>query len=168
MRNFSNKKPKEIKDFYNQFVSSISQRIKSLKDLTKKEEFTYSFEEIKDIENFYAKSIKNVSKLNMSKDTLEDIVATYFGTACRNYLGGKWDVEMDKKVDTYGHIYVDYYDYEFETGSFFYPYWYTYGLESKQDKVGGISELIKYFFNLQIEEQKKIKGYKIKPIKDIN
>lgn len=167
MRDFSNKKPKEIKDFYNQFVTSILQRIKVLKDLMKKESFSYTFEEIKDVEEFYKNSLQKLSTLSISKEELEDIVATYFGIACKNHLGGKWEIELDKKVDSYGQIYIDYYDYEYETGWFFYPYWCTWGLESKEEKVGDISMQIKHLLNLQIQDQEKIKGYKIKPINDI-
>lgn len=168
MRDFSNKKTKEIKEFHNQFITLIPQRIKTLKSLIEKKEFTYTFEEIKEVEEFYYNTIKKTTELNMSKEDFEDIVATYFGVASQNYLGGKWEVELDKKVDTFGHIYVDYYDYKHKTGSFFYPYWYTWGIESKQDKVGDISLQIKHLLNLQIEDEKKIKGYKIKPIKYIN
>jgi len=167
MRNFSIKKNKEIKDFYNQFVTLIPQRIKELNDLMKKKIFSYTFEEIKDVEEFYKKSLQNLSKLNISKEDLEDIIATYFGLASQNYLGGKWEVELDKKVDTFGHIYIDYYDYEYKTGWFIYPYSYTWFLESEQYKVGEVSESIKHLLNLQIKDQEKIKGYKIKQINNI-
>lgn len=168
MRDFSNKKPKEIKEIYNQFVSFIPQRKKLLKELMQREIFTYSFEEIKEVEEFYKKSLQNISKLNMSKEQLEDTVATYFGIASRNYLGGKWEVELDKRADSYGEIYLNYYDNEFETGWIIYPYSYTWFLESKQYKIGEVSESIKHLLNLQINDQETIKGYKIKPIKDIN
>jgi hypothetical protein len=168
MRDFSNKKPKEIKEFYNQFIDSIPQRIKLLKDLIKKESFSYSFEEIKSVEDFYVKTLKNVSKLNISKETLEDVIATYFGIASKSHLGGKWEVELDKKVDTYGEVYLDYYDYEFKTGWFIYPYSYTWFLESNQYKIGEVSESINHLYDLQLKDEEKIKGYKIKPIKEIN
>lgn len=168
MRDFRAQKTKEIKEFYNQFVINIPQRIKMLKSLIKKSEFTYSFTEIKEVEEFYKNNIKKASVLNMSKENLEDVVATYFGIASQNYLGGKWSVELDKKVDTYGEIYIDYYDYEFETGWFIYPYSYTWFLESEQYKVGDVSESIKHLLNLQLKDEESIKGYKIKPIKEIN
>src|SRR5690606_31924852 len=128
---------------------------------------TYSFEEIKEVEGFYVTSLNNLPKLGISKENLEDVVATYFGTVCRNYLGGKWEVELDKKVDTYGHIYVDYYDYEYKTGWFIYPFSYTWFLESEQYKVGEVSKSIKHLLNIQIKDQEKIKGYIINPVRDI-
>lgn len=167
MRDFSNKKTKEIKEFYNQFIDSIPQNIKKLKFYLNKETFSYEFTEIVEVEEFYKNCLQKLSTLNISKEEFEDIVATYFGIACKNHLGGKWKIELDKKVDSYGQIYVDYYDYDYETGWFFYPYWCTWGLESEQEKIGDISEQIKRLLNLQLKDEEKINGYKIKPIKNI-
>jgi hypothetical protein len=167
MRDFSNKKTKELKEFYNQFIDSIPQNINKLKFYLNKETFSYEFTEIFEVENFYKNSLQKLSSLNISKEEFEDLVATYFGIACKCHLGGKWEIELDKKVDKYGHIYIDYYDYDYDTGWFIYPFSYTWFLESNQLKIGDISDSIKHLYDLQLKDEEKIKGYKIKPIKDI-
>lgn len=167
MRHLHNQKIKFIREYYNNFLESIPARINMLKILTNKDIFTYEFGEIDEIEDFYRKYVNNSSSINLDKEEFENIVASYFGTAFRWYVGGNWELDDDKRTGTYGCPFVDYYDEQSDIGNIFFPFNITYTIETNQsnEKTSAHYERMSKYL---LRKQETIQGYKVKPIRDIN
>ncbi|WP_294824088.1 hypothetical protein, partial [uncultured Flavobacterium sp.] len=93
---------------------------------------------------------------------LENIVAIYFGTTIQWYLGGEWSLDTDKKTETYGEAFIDFYDPVSKKGSYLFPFNWTWFIETDQfdENLGTIYERI---INKQIREEENTPKYKISP-----
>ncbi len=158
---------REIKQEYKEFIENIPNYISKLKKELEKQKFFYSFDEIEEIEKFYEKSIRKKKGNTIMNKEFENMIATYFGVAFRWYLGGKWRLDTGKTSTTYGEPFLDYYDYEFESGYYFFPFTWTLFIATGQKDAGSFSQYVKRILDWELKKQEEIKGYKIKPIRNI-
>ncbi|HOY42213.1 MAG TPA: hypothetical protein PLX60_10140 [Chitinophagales bacterium] len=163
MRHLKNKKRKEIEEYYKNFVANIPNYIVKLKSILKKDAFNYSFDEISEVEKFYEFNFNKPSNFNLSKEELDNIVASYLGTAFMWHFGGNWCLDLDKKSTSYGLAMLENYggkDYDWIYVTPFSWIWY---IESNQLE----NESIAQMFERWIVYHKKNPQFIIEPVRNI-
>ncbi len=93
---------KEIKKEHAEFIDSIPENIKKLKNVLQKHEFLYDPEEVDEVHFFFEKYFNQLHKLDLNQREFENMIMAYFGTAWLWHFGGKWTLETSKSSIQYG------------------------------------------------------------------
>jgi hypothetical protein len=92
----------ELKAEYDFFITTIPNYLDKLKKLMGLPIFTYSFDEIDSVKDFYETNYQAPGKLGVSYDELVYLFYAYVGEVFISRHGGNWELSKMKNDEAYG------------------------------------------------------------------
>ena len=152
----------EAKLKFQQFIDGIPACIATVKKLLNKETLTYEVEEVKAFEELYERYFRNPALIGLERTYFNHVFEVYIGTAYLWHFGGRWYIDLNKKYDNFGRIYL------IEYGGKDYT-WVGIGIEGWRESVEeepgfGIHKIIENNINYFLQSPE----YTLEPTRTIN
>lgn len=95
------KRLKELKTEFAEFVDQIPEYLKRLNDLLQVN-LGFEYEDIDKVQQFYSINFSNPEKYGINIETLNKYFYAFMGEAFMHYNAGRWDLCVSKKDKAYG------------------------------------------------------------------